>query len=244
MENVDKDVSMIDPAYPYTAMIRPPTDPSMEISEKGTKNALAKNIRGIISYVGMMSYGDTRASNVVSSNGTFLPLGGKNFMKTLLKCKDVETGDTVNRYVYMNNVPTGRIPFMDGTETNFRGLVPGMVGNLERMSPLNTISRMFEASVPPCKKVKLQVINDNRLNRTMERHVALSDLKTLLNRNEHINSFNNRPSFTQRDLENWENLNPKEGFNIREKRYEMDIYHVSLLLLFIYICYCLIRNRL
>ena len=170
MENEDKDVSMIDPAYPYTAMIRPPTDQLMEFSERGTKSALANNIRGIISYVGAMTYGNTRASNVVSPNGSFLPLGGKNFMKTLLKCRDIDTGDTVNRYVYMNNVPTGRIPFMDGTETNFRGLVPGMVGNLERMSPLNAISRMFESSVPPCKKVRLQVVNDNRLNRTMEKH--------------------------------------------------------------------------
>jgi hypothetical protein len=192
----------------------------------------------------MMSYGNTRASKLVSPDGTVLPLGGKNFMKTLLKCKDVETGDTVNRYVYMNNVPTGRIPFMEGTETNLRGFVPGMVGNLERMSPLNTISKMFEASVPPCKKVKLQVINDNRLNRTMEKHVSLSDLQTLMDRNEHINSYNNSPSFTEEDLENWKKLSPNEGFNIREKRYEMDIYHVSLLLLFIYIIYCLIRNRL
>jgi hypothetical protein len=37
MENVDEDVSMIDPAFPYTAMIQPPTDSSMEITERVQK---------------------------------------------------------------------------------------------------------------------------------------------------------------------------------------------------------------
>jgi hypothetical protein len=225
----------------YAGFIRPPTDPVMKFTEGGTRKELAHNINGITSYVDLLISGESKASKRVSEDGKNLPIGGKYFMKTILKCKDVDSGSEVDRYVYMNNIPTGRLPFTVGTETSYKGIVPGMMGNIEKMSPFEMIDEMFSSSVPKCKKVSLEVVsNTSDSGQEKTRNVSLDNLQSLLNRNEHINSYTDDASYSQNELNSW-----KEGF---ENPFEFDshltdMYFLTILMLSFYILYCLLRNR-
>lgn len=225
----------------YAGFIRPPTDPAMKFTDGGKRKELAHNINGITAYVDLLISGDSKASKRVSEDGENLPLGGKYFMKTILKCKDVDSGSEVNRYVYMNNVPTGRLPFTVGTETSYKGIVPGMMGNIEKMSPFEMVDELFSSAVPKCKKVSLEIVsNTSDSGKEKARHVSLDDLQTLLDRNEHINSYTDEAAFTQNELNSW-----KEGFQnpFAFDSHLTDMYFLTILLLSFYIFYCLMRNR-
>jgi hypothetical protein len=225
----------------YASFIRPPTDPAMKFTDGGKRKELAHNINGITAYVDLLISGDSKASKRVSEDGKYLPLGGKYFMKTILKCKDVDSGNEVDRYVYMNNIPTGRLPFTTGTETSYKGIVPGMMGNVEKMSPFEMIDELFSSSVPKCKKVNLEIVsNTSDKGQEKARHVSLDDLETLLERKEHINSYTNDAAYSLSELNSW-----KEGFeNILTYNNRMtDMYFLSLLLISFYIFYCIMRNR-
>lgn len=237
----DSNDSYLGETLNYAGFIKPPTDDSMGFTKGGTKGELAANINGINDYVGLLISGDSKASKRVSKDGENIPLGGKYFMKTILKCKDVDSGSEVDRYVYMNNVPTGRLPFTTGTETSYKGIVPGMMGNIEKMSPFEMIDELFSSSVPKCKKVSLEIVsNTSNSGEEKTRHVSVDDLQTLLDRKEHINSYTDEVAFSQNELNSW-----KEGFENQlalDSRLT-DMYFVSLLMLSFYIFYCIIRNH-
>ena len=251
-ESDNGNVSFFGERYNYPTFILPPTHPKMQFTEGGRAKDLAKNINGITSYVDLLISGDSKASLRKNEDGENLPLGGKYFMKTILKCKDVDTCQEVDRYVYMNNVPTGRIPFTKDTKTSYRGIVPGMLGNLEKMSPFDMIDKLFQPAIPKCKKVDLQVVlNDNDEGETMARHVSLDDLETLLERNEHTNDIFDDKAFTKEELAEWKkacnkiNVDSIDGFtnHFVSDNNLTDMYFLTILLLLFYIFYCLIRNR-
>lgn len=237
----DSDDSYLGESLNYAGFIRPPTDSTMQFTDGGKRKELAHNINGINAYIDLLISGDSKASKRMSQDGKYLPLGGKYFMKTILKCKDVDSGSEVDRYVYMNNVPTGRLPFTTGTETSYKGIVPGMMGNIEKMSPFEMIDELFSSSVPKCKKVSLEIVsNTSDSGQEKARHVSLDDLQTILDRKEHINSYTDEVAFSQNELNNW-----KEGF---ENQFALDsrltdMYFISLLMLSFYIFYCIIRNH-
>ena len=76
--------------------------------------------------------------------------------------------------------------------------------------------------------------------RKKARHVSLDDLQTLLDRNEHINSYTDEAAFSQSELNSW-----KEGFQnpFAFDSHLTDMYFLTILLLSFYIFYCLMRNR-
>ena len=74
------------------------------------------------------------------ASATGQPLGNKFFLKTGGKCTDKSTGQDVDRYIYINNVPVGNIPFISsGAGVNFsefKGLIPGTISNLNAFNPI------------------------------------------------------------------------------------------------------------
>ena len=98
---------------------------------------MAKNVEGLIEYVELLVTGDSKAS------ATGKPLGNKFFLKTGGKCaaidscsdpNDASTCEKVDRYIYVDNVPEGNIPFISSglgvNFSDFKGLIPGAMGNL------------------------------------------------------------------------------------------------------------------
>ncbi len=104
---------LLGPTYPYYKNIKTPSDIGM--SDRGTIQQMAKDINGLIQYVELLVTGDSKAS------ATGQPLGNKFFLKTGAKCaaidsctdsNDPSTCQKVDRYIYVNNVPQGNIPFI------------------------------------------------------------------------------------------------------------------------------------
>lgn len=165
---------LIGPSYPYYKNIKMPNEIGM--SDKGTLKALGKDIEGLIEYVNLLVSGKSKAS------ATGKPLGNKFFLKTGAKCMD-PSDNQVERYIYINNVPQGNIPFIsNGMGVNFsefKGLIPGAMGNLGVINPFAILQSFLSGSTPPCQELTMQTIDTNN-NKSSETHyVTLVDIKNM-----------------------------------------------------------------
>ena len=95
---------LLGPDYPYYKYIKNPSELGM--SGDGSLKQLGKDIDGLVNYVELLVSGKGNAS------ATGQPLGDKFFLKTGGKCTDKSTGQEVDRYIYIDNVPAGNIPFI------------------------------------------------------------------------------------------------------------------------------------
>jgi len=151
------------PKYPYQNYIKTPN----QMGVGPGANDIVNDIRGIMSYVQILIQGGGAAS------GTGRPLGNKFFAKTAMKCKAKDTGDSVDRYIYVNNVPTGSIPFISGgTGANFsefRGLIPGVLSDLEVLDPRSLMGAFTTSSDSSCVSITMETI-DSSNNASRETH--------------------------------------------------------------------------
>ena len=175
---------LLGPTYPYYKNIKSPTQIGM--SDRGTIQQTAKNINGLIQYVQLLVTGKSTAS------ATGGPLGNKFFLQTGAKClatdnctnkNDSSTCQQTDRYIYVNNVPDGSIPFISNgmgvNFTDFEGLIPGAMGNLNVLNPYAIMSAFMSGSTPPCQKLTMQTIDVNN-NKSSETHyVTLSDISNM-----------------------------------------------------------------
>ena len=166
---------LLGPTYPYYKNIKMPSDIGM--SDKGTLDALGKDIDGLIQYVEVLVTGESKAS---STGG---PLGNKFFLKTGGKCVDNATNNQVDRYIYINNVPEGNIPFISAglgaNFSDFKGLVPGAMGNLNVLNPFAIMQSFLSGATPPCQELTLETIDINN-NKSSETHyVTVTDIKNM-----------------------------------------------------------------
>ena len=173
VENLEEDI--LGPDYQYYKFIKSPT--KLGMSAKGSISTLEKDIEGLIAYIELLVTGNSKAST------TGKPLGDKFFLKTGAKCTDVKTGDQVTRYLYMNFVPTGEIPFIsDGMGINFsefEGLIPGAMGNLDSLNPMRLFSAFLAGSDPSCQSLTMDTI-DTSNNKSKETHyVTIDDIKNM-----------------------------------------------------------------
>ena len=125
---------LLGPSYPYYKNIKTPSQLGM--SSKGTIQQMSQNIVGLTNYVEVLVSGKSSAS------ATGGPLGNKFFLQTGGKCVDNSvdgSNNQVDRYIYVNNVPEGDIPFISSglgvNFTDFRGLIPGAMSNLNVLNP-------------------------------------------------------------------------------------------------------------
>jgi hypothetical protein len=179
-EDVLKDAQKVEekllgPSYPYYKNIKLPSEIGM--SDKGTIKALGKDIDGLIQYVEVLVTGKSKAST------TGGPLGNKFFLQTGAKCVDTVTDEQVTRYIYVNNIPQGNIPFIsDGLGVNFsefRGLIPGAMSNLNVLNPFNILQSFLSGGTPPCQELTMQTVDVNN-NKSSETHyVTLVDISNM-----------------------------------------------------------------
>ena len=177
--------NLLGPDYLYWKRILKPSD--MGMSADGNFSALTNDVNGLINYVEVLVSG-----NAGSTTGG--PLGDKFFLKTGGQCTDVASGKKVDRYIYIDNVPNGNIPFISsglgGTDfTEFEGLIPGLLGDLGKLNPLNLFKSFMMGDSPDCMSVTLQTIvpvadadlndtgKDNVGNETQ--YVAVADVKNM-----------------------------------------------------------------
>ncbi len=156
-----------DHTYPYSKFIKQPE----ELGSSPRANALGKNISALGDYVQVLVSGNSRGQ---SGGG---PLGNKYFMNTGGTCKDKD-GTTQTRYVFINNVPDGTVPFISsgmGVQlTAFEGLVPGVLGDLSYINPFKIFSAFDKET--SCQKIKMPIRDITNATGEEEQYVCDSDI--------------------------------------------------------------------
>ena len=166
---------LLGPDYSYYKQIKSPEEIGM--SSDGNLGAMANDIAGLIEYTKLLVEGGGNASKVPR------PLGDKFFLKTGAKCKDIETNNQVDRSIYINNIPDGDIPFISsglGTDfTVFEGIVPGVMGNLEKINPLAIFQSFMAGTNPDCQSVTLETVGGNNEVSKNTGFLTISDIKSM-----------------------------------------------------------------
>ena len=166
---------LLGPTYPYYKNIKVPSDIGM--SSDGSLSALGNDITGLIAYVEVLVAGDSKAS---VPGG---PLGNKFFLQTAAKCIDNQTNQQVDRYIYIDNVPDGNIPFISqGLGTNFsdlKGLIPGAMGNLSVLNPFGILRSFLSGTTPPCQELTMEVIDASNNKSTESHYVTVADIQNM-----------------------------------------------------------------
>lgn len=164
---------LLGPNYSYAEGIKTPSELGM--SSKGTLKALGDDISGLTSYVQLLVEGGGKASKAGI-------LGNRLFIKTGGKCTAPD-GSQQDRYMYINNQPNGSIPIissaMDVNFTSFRGLVPGILTDLEEFNPFKIMGAFMMGSAPDCQEITLETIDVHNTHSTETHYVATADLKDL-----------------------------------------------------------------
>jgi len=192
---------ILGPDYQYWKQINSPSQ--MGMSSNGSISTIAADVGGLINYVEVLVTGNGQAS---STGG---PLGNKFFLKTAATCKDKKSNKIVDRYIYVNNVPDGSIPFISsGMNVNFgefEGLVPGTLSNVSALNPMLIFQAFMSGSQPECDEITLETIDVNNNKGTETRHVTTTDLKNMnpcdfkpLNNTNPITGQACREAFTNR----------------------------------------------
>lgn len=167
--------SILGPVYPYYKNILTPQQ--MGMSDKGTINQMTKDISGLIEYTSLLVSGNSKAS------ATGRPLGNKFFLKTHGSCTDISSNEVKDRYIYVDNVPVGNIPFISsGLGVNFsefKGLIPGAMGNLNALNPMGLFNAFTDGAVPKCKAITMETIDLNNKRGSETQYVTLSDIQTM-----------------------------------------------------------------
>ena len=235
------EAKLLGPTYPYYKNIKTPTQIGM--GDKGTLQQMGKDIDGLIQYVNLLVSGKSRAS------ATGGPLGNKFFLKTGAKCaavnkcsnaNDASTCEKTDRFIYVDNVPQGNIPFISsGMGVNFsefKGLIPGSMGNLNVLNPFAIMRAFLSGSNPPCQEITMQTIDVNN-NKSSETHyVTLADIQSMdpcmfPNKKNPVTGSNCRETF---ETGVSANASPVMSDDILDQ-----LYFASLSMIALYILYCI-----
>jgi len=226
---------LIGPNYEYYKYINDPQ--SIGMSSDGSLDALGKDVEGLVAYVQLLVEGSGKASK------TGQPLGNKFFLKTGAKCTDKSTGNQVDRYIYINNVPLGNIPFISsGLDTNFsdfRGLIPGAISDLNYFNPYTIMQGFLAGGQPDCQEIVMETIDTNNMKSTESHFVTLTDITNMdpCSFSNGVNLVSNKKcqlAFQNRKKQK----SNKKILSIPDDIYVKG-YFVSLGVLAIYILYCI-----
>ena len=166
---------LLGPDYPYYKYVKTPSEIGM--TDKGSLDALAKDIDGLVNYVELLVTGESNAS------ATGQPLGNKFFLKTGAKCTDPSNGQDVERYIYIDNVPAGNIPFISsGLGINFpefKGLIPGAISDLNVLNPFTIFQAFLSGGKQECQEITMEIIDTHNSRSTETHFVSMIDLKNM-----------------------------------------------------------------
>jgi hypothetical protein len=211
---------LLGPSYNYSNQIKMPSELGM--SSKGNLGTLTKDISGITEYVGALVSGKSKATKTPF-------LGNKFFLKTGAQCKAKDTSEEVDRFVYINNVPLGNIPFissgMNGVNfSEFRGLIPGVMGKLNDFNPFTLMGAFMTGSTPECQKITLETIDNNNISSSETHYVTTVDIQNMdscifPDRKNPLNGKSCKMAFTN-PVKNNENYYYINNNNNRDNLYE------------------------
>ena len=227
---------LLGPTYPYHQNIKNPSELGM--SDKGTIRAVGNNIDGLINYVELLVTGNSKASK------TGKPLGNKFFLKTGGKCIDKKTDTEQERYIYINNVPSGNIPFISsGLGVNFsefKGLIPGSMEHLNVLNPFAIMRSFLAGGKPKCQKITMEII-DNKNNTSNEsQYVTLADIKSM----SPCIFLDNKNPVTKNSCRETFNNNDNTKTTYKEESCLEKVYYTGLSILGIFIIYrIMIKER-
>lgn len=147
--NLEKDpasaqIDLIGPAYSYADNLPGPS--SLGVGTDGTFSQLSTNASAISTYVKAMITGDP-------------PLGNQYFVNTGGVCTAPD-GSTQPRMNYINNKASGAdlMPAsMSEIGSDFNGLIPGIVGDIEGLDPLYMFTALSSDGTPLCECYKCNV---------------------------------------------------------------------------------------
>ncbi len=131
---------MAGPNYNYSKHIANTTE--LNVSPTGNLFQLFHNISGFKYYIDTILWG----SNKLSSKKTVTPLGQNYFIKSGTCGKKSSNGCSGKpRYIYVRNVPTGKIPCLGkySPQTDFKGLIPGMIEDTADINPMNLFNNVL-----------------------------------------------------------------------------------------------------
>ena len=133
--NVQTDI--LGPSYNYADSITGPT--SLGVGSNGSFGQLGTNANAIAYYTQALITGNP-------------PLGNQYFVNTGGMCT-APNGSLQSRYNYINNMATGAgaLPAaISELGSDFNGLIPGVVDDIEGLNPLYLFSALVEDANPPC----------------------------------------------------------------------------------------------
>jgi hypothetical protein len=228
---------LLGPTYPYYNNIKTPSQLGM--SSDGTLSALGNDINGLINYVTLLVEGQSKAS------ATGQPLGNKFFLKTGAKCMATDTNQQVDRYIYIDNIPDGSIPFISqGLGMNFsdfRGLIPGAMGDLSVLNPFTIMQSFLSGSTPPCQKLTMQTVDINNNSSSETNYVTLVDIQNM-NPCTFQNGTNPITGKSCKEAFNTSGTSANQGINLPNDPLAQ-IYFLSLSLIAVYVLYKIIEKE-
>lgn len=166
---------LLGPDYEYWKQINTPGEIGM--SSSGSLGQLGSNVSGLIAYVQTLVTGGGSASK------TGGPIGNKFFLDTGGTCTIKGSKRKANRFIYVNNVPDGSVPFISSglgvNFSDFKGLVPGLMSNAAKINPFEIFQAFMQGGNPECQAVTLQTIDANNNKSQQTRYMAVSDIQSL-----------------------------------------------------------------
>lgn len=225
--------------YDYSAKIKSTSDLGM--GPEGDLDTLENDIAGIMGYVKVLIESGGDAQTIDG------PLGGKFFLPTAAKCKDVETKAEVTRSLYINNQADGSIPFisqgMGVTFGQFKGLVPGILGNVAQINPFQLLSAFMTDKMPACQAIVMPTIPNSGQLSYGTGYVLLNDIKYMNpcwfpNRTNPVTGITCREAFETMgdDTEEKQSATMPQDWLVR-------LYYTSLALLGLYIFLKLLKKK-
>lgn len=175
LDRLQEDV--LGPNYEYWKFIKSPQE--MGMSDSGSLSALGNDIVGLVNYMETLIAGGGAQRGLTAD----LPLGDRFFLKTGATCSDVKTGEKATRYLYIDNIPSGDIPFISSSMgTNFgefEGIIPGVMQSTANINPLQIFQAFMEGVDPSCAVVTLQTRDNKNVISSESRHVTFADIRNI-----------------------------------------------------------------
>lgn len=166
--------NLLGPSYKYWEQIKTPEELGM--SKDGNLDAIANDVTAMMKYTQFLIAGGG-ASTVDG------PIGDRFFLRTGAKCTDEATGNRVNRSIYIDNIPSGKIPFISGALganfTSLEGLLPGTVFGLAKINPLAIFQAFMTGTNPSCQAITLPVRNVNNVNSVQTEFLVDADIRNI-----------------------------------------------------------------
>lgn len=201
--------------YPYQKYIK--NNDELGVSSSGSMGSITTNVGALINYTKVLISGNSRASKAPGNGDIGGPLGSKQFISTIAKCTDIDSGELKSRSIYVNNIPTGNLNALDiDMGSNMRGLVPGLVNNITGlMNPGKLFSAFTESSYPPCKEVTFSTRDKFNVTDEKKGFVTIDDLEDLYDKKMVDITAADMSKYKAKAIEK-KTLKNKEGFNFME----------------------------